>query len=134
MANNRNEVTGWVGWVYFAGFMMLIIGILQMISGLAALLNDTYFVATPSHLLVFDYTTWGWVHLVMGLVIMLAGSAVINGRTWGRIVAILLAVGSIIANFAFLSAYPVWSVIVIAIDVLIIFALTVHGAETELTA
>lgn len=132
MAKSTNEVSGWVGWVYFAGFMMLIMGILEMISGLVALLKDTYFVVGASNLLVFDYTTWGWVHLLIGLVVMMAGSAVISGRMWGRVVAIVLAVFSTIANFAFISAYPIWSVIVIVVNVLIIYALTVHGNETEL--
>lgn len=129
--NNGKQVTGWVGWVYFAGFMMLITGILQIIAGLTALLNDQFYVVTQHNLLAFDFTTWGWIHLVMGIVILMAGMAVIDGRAWGRIVAIFLALLSLIANFVFIGAYPVWSVIVMIIDVLVIYALTVHGAEAE---
>ncbi len=129
--NNGKQVTGWVGWIYFAGFMMLITGILQMIAGLAALLNDKFYVVGQENLLVFDYTTWGWIHLLVGLVVMLAGTAVISGHAWGRIVAVLLAIFSIIANFVFIDAYPIWSIIVIVVDILIIYALTVHGSETE---
>ena len=128
MANNR-QVTGWVGWVYFAGFMMVIMGILQMISGLTALLNDKFFLVNQERLIAFDFTTWGWIQLVMGLIVMMAGSAVVSGQMWGRVIGVILAVLSIIANFAFIAAYPIWSGIVIAVDVLIIYALTVHGSE-----
>ncbi len=129
--NNQNEVTGWVGWVYFAGFMMVVMGILQMIAGLTALLNDTYFLVRNSNLLVFDYTTWGWVHMLLGLVIVMAGTAVVNGQVWGRVVAIFLAMIGIVVNFVFLSAYPIWSIIAIIVNALVIFALTVHGGEAE---
>ena len=131
MANNRREVTGWVGWIYFAGFMMIIMGILQSIAGLAALLNDKYYLVRSEQLIAFDFTTWGWIHLLMGIIIMIAGTSVINGHLFGRIVAIFLAMLSIIANFAFLSAYPIWSILVIPIDVLVIYALTVHGDEVR---
>jgi hypothetical protein len=129
--NNSRQVTGWVGWIYFAGFLMIVIGILQMIAGLTALLNDKYFLVRGDHLVVFDFTTWGWIHLVLGLVIMMAGSAVMSGRMWARAVGVIVAMFSIIVNFAFLSAYPVWSIVAIVIDVLVIYALTVHGAEAQ---
>ena len=72
---------------------------------------------------------WGWIDLVLGVIVIAAGNAVINGRLWGRLFAILLAMLSIVANFAFISAYPIWSIIVMIVDVFIIFALTVHGDE-----
>lgn len=127
----NREVTGWVGWVYFAGFLMVIMGIFQAIAGLTALLNDSFYAVTRGGLLVFDYTTWGWVHLVLGMVVVMAGTAVVSGQTWGRVVGVFLATLSIIANFAFLKAYPVWSSIIIIVDVLIIYALTVHGDEAK---
>ncbi len=129
--DNGKQVTGWVGWVYFAGFMMLITGILQMIAGFAALLNDKYYVVTPDKLVAFDYTTWGWVHIILGLVLTMAGTAVVNGHLWGRVIAIFLAALGIIANFVFLPAYPVWSLILITVYGLVIYALTVHGDEAE---
>lgn len=128
---NNGDVTGWVGWVYFAGFMMLVMGIFQMIAGFTALLNDTYFLVREGSLIALDYTQWGWVHLLLGLVVMLAGVAVTSGKVWGRVVGVLLAMASLIANFAFLEAYPIWSLVVIVVDILIIYALTVHGAEAE---
>lgn len=129
--NNGNEVTGWVGWVYFSGLLMIVMGVLEMIAGFTALLNDTYYLVRNESLVVFDYTTWGWVHLLLGLVVMLAGSAVVSGQAWGRVVAVFLAMLSIVANFTFLSAYPLWSLIAITVNVLIIYALTVHGNEAR---
>ncbi len=131
MANGKNEVTGWVGWVYFAGFLMFIMGVLQIISGLAALLNDTYFLVGKNNLVVFDFTKWGWIMLTLGFVVTAAGSAVVNGRAWGRVVGVLLAGLSLIANFTFVAAYPIWSIAVMVVDVLIIYALLVHGGEAK---
>jgi hypothetical protein len=134
MARNSNEVTGWVGWVYFAGFMMVILGIFQSIAGLTALLNDQFYVKLQSHLLVFDYTRWGWIHLLFGILVIVAGTNLFSGRTWARAVAVLLVTANLIAQFAFVSAYPVWSIIMMIVDVLIIYALTVHGGEARIDA
>jgi hypothetical protein len=130
MASNGRQVTGWAGWVYFAGFLMVLMGIFEIINGLAALLNDKYFLVRNNNLVVFDYTTWGWIHLVLGIVVLMAGMAVINGRLWGRLFAVLLAILSFVANFTFIAAYPFWSVTIMTIDLFIIYALTVHGSET----
>ena len=131
MARNNNEVTGWVGWVYFAAFMMVLMGIFQVIMGMTALLNDQYYVAAQGHLLVLDYTQWGWIHLLFGIVVIVAGSSLFNGRMWARVLATILVSLNLIAQFAFVSVYPIWSIIMIIIDILIIFALTVHGAEAR---
>src|SRR5215213_3727549 len=118
MATQKNqEVTGWVGWLYFAGFMMVIAGILQSIAGLTALLNDTFYVKAQGSLLVLDYTQWGWVHLLMGIILIVAGTSLFNGRTWARVLGVLLVGLNLLAQFAFLSAYPIWSVIAIIIDI-----------------
>ena len=132
MANNTTrEVTGWVGWVYFAGILMIIAGIFQMINGLTALLHEGFFVVGKQGLLVFDFTTWGWIHLLLGLVVLLAGVSVLSGHLWARVVAVFLAILSILANFAFLEAYPVWSIVTIVVDGFVIYALTVHGQEVR---
>jgi hypothetical protein len=128
--NDRSEPTGWGGWVLFSGVIMVVVGGFQATMGLVALFNDQYFLVTSSGLLVTaDYTTWGWVHLVLGAVACAAGYGVIMGQTWARVVGILLAVVSAIVNVGFLAAYPIWSTIVIALDVVIIYALAVHGRE-----
>jgi hypothetical protein len=134
MARNSNDVSGWVGWVYFAGFMMIVLGIFQSIVGLTALLNSTFYVKLQSHLLVLDYTKWGWVHLLFGILIIVVGSNLFSGKTWARVVATILVTLNLIAQFAFVSVYPVWSVIMMIIDVLVIYALTVHGGEAKIDA
>lgn len=127
----QRQPTGWVGWIYFASAMMLLVGGMQAIAGLVALFKDDYYVVTESTVLAFDYSTWGWVHLLVGATVALAGMAVAAGRVWGRTVGVFLAVISALVNMAFLSAYPVWSVIAIIVDALVIYALTVHGSEVR---
>jgi hypothetical protein len=130
-SNGKNDVTGWVGWVYFAGILMIIMGIFQAIAGLTALLNGNFYVVTEEKLVALNYTQWGWIHLILGGVVMAAGSAVMNGRTWGRVVGVALASLSALANFVFITAYPIWSILIIVVDILIIYALVVHGSEAR---
>jgi hypothetical protein len=129
---NNNEVTGWVGWIYFAGFMMIMLGIFQSIAGLTALLNDKFYVATTSHLVAFDVTTWGWIQLLLGIIVISAGMSLFSGRMWARVVGVLLASTNLVTQFAFVNAYPVWSIIMMTVDVMIIYALTVHGGEARI--
>lgn len=127
----RNQPTGWVGWIYFASLMMMLVGGFQAIAGLVALFKDDFYLVTAKSLLVFDYSTWGWIHLLMGIVIFMAGVALMNGATWARMVGVLLAGISLFANMAFLSAYPLWSILMIVVDIMVIYALTVHGDEAQ---
>jgi hypothetical protein len=123
-------MTGWVGWVAFAGTMMVLLGTFHIIDGLIALFRDEYFLVGKSGLAVnVDYTTWGWVHLISGIVVLAAGVAVFSGKVWARSIGVLVAMVSAVLNLGFLSAYPVWSSIMILIDILVIWALTVHGGE-----
>ena len=126
------EMTAWVGWIAFAGVMMVMLGAFHAIEGLVALFKDEYFLVGKSGLTVnVDYTAWGWVHLIGGVIIVAAGVAVFAGQVWARTVAVLLAMVSAVVNIGFLSAYPIWSTIMIAVDVLVIWALTVHGHELK---
>ena len=126
------EPTGWVGWIAFAGTMMMLVGIFQAIQGLIALFDDDYYLVTKNGLSVHvDYTAWGWTHLALGLILVGAGLAVFAGQMWARVIGVVLAVASAVLNFAFFPAYPFWSSIVIAIDVFVILALTVHGREMK---
>ena len=126
------EPTGWVGWIAFAGTMMIMVGVLHMIQGLVALFDDDYFLVGKNGLTVhLDYTSWGWTHLILGAVVAAAGLGLYSGRMAARVVGVIVASLSLIANFAFIAAYPFWSTIVIAIDVFVIFALTVHGREMK---
>lgn len=132
MATNSRQVTGWVGWVYFAAFMLVVLGFFQSILGLTALLNDEFYLALNGTLLVFDYTTWGWIHLIFGIIAIVAGTALFNGSMWARVLAVILVGINFLMQFAFVGVYPLWSIIVMVIDVLVLYALTVHGGEVSI--
>ena len=124
------EQTGWAGWLVFASFMMFLVGSFQVVQGLVALFDDGYYVVRESGLVVnVDYTAWGTLHLLIGVLLILCGAGVLAGNVVARAVGVLLAGLSALANMAFIGAYPVWSIIVIVVDVVVIYALTVHGGE-----
>ena len=128
----RRTSSAWVGWVVFAAVMVITMGAFEAIEGLVAIFKDKYYLVPSSGLVVsVDYTVWGWVHLIIGVVSILAGIALLQGRSWGRIVVIVLAGLSALVNLGFLSAYPVWSTLVIAFDVIVIYALTVHWKDVR---
>ena len=128
-ARRAEETSGWaVGFILFAAIMMVMAGSFQAFAGLVALFENEFYVATRNYLLQFDATSWGWIHLLVGLVVLLAGFAV-AGRTWGRVVGITLAVLSALANFAFIPYYPLWSLTIIALDIFVIWALAAHGRD-----
>ena len=128
----RREPSGWVGFVCFGGVMMLLLGGFQLIQGFVALLKDDYYLVTHNGLLVnVDYTAWGWTHLAIGAVAMAAGIGVIAGQVWARVIGVLVALASAVVNVAFLAAYPLWSAVVITVDVLVIYALVAHGDEVK---
>lgn len=118
-----------VGFTVFAAVMMIIGGIMQAMQGLVALVNDTFYVVGEEYLFQFDVTSWGWIHLLLGIVVGLAGFALLSGATWARAVAVVLASLAIVANFLWLPYYPLWSMVLIALDVFVIWAVTVHGQD-----
>lgn len=115
------------GFVIFAGVMMIILGVFHALEGLSAIIKDQFYVATPNYLYSVDITTWGWIHLIGGAIVAVAGFFVFSGAVWARAVGILLAGLSAIANFLFIPHYPIWSLLMIAVDVFVIWALTAHG-------
>jgi hypothetical protein len=122
--------SGWaVGFILFAAIMMLMVGVFQVLQGLVAIFENEFYVATRKYLFQFDATTWGWIHLILGLLVAFAGWGLLSGRTWARVVAITLAVLSAIANFLFIPYYPFWSLLIIAVDVFVIWALVAHGRD-----
>lgn len=126
----RMRQSAWVAWVNFAGVMLVLLGSFHAIEGLVALFRDEVFVVGRRGLVVnADYTVWGWAHLAFGVLTVLVGSCLLAGQMWARIVAVIVAALSAIANVAFLPAYPVWSALMIGIDIIIIWAITVHGGE-----
>jgi hypothetical protein len=122
--------TGWVGWLLFAGIMLILVGAFQAIDGLIALFKDELYVVRPNGLVInVDYTAWGWTHLLLGILLIAAGYAVFSGRVWGRTLGVIAAILSAVVNFAFIPAYPVWSLLIITVDILVIYALIAHGGE-----
>ncbi|MEV4351525.1 hypothetical protein AB0J83_44280 [Actinoplanes sp. NPDC049596] len=126
------EPTAWVGVVIFAAVMLMLMGGFQVMEGIVAIVRDDYYLTTSSGLiLTLDYTAWGWTHLIIGLIAVGVGIGIFAGQTWARVAGIVIACLSALANAAFLPAYPLWCAIIIAIDVLIIYALAVHGREVK---
>jgi len=126
------EPTGWAGWVIFGAMMMIMLGAFQAIAGLVALFDDGYYLVGQNGLVVnVDYTAWGWAHLIIGVVALAAGFGLFTGAMWARVLGITVAVVSAIVNFAFIPAYPFWSLTMITLDVLIIYAIAAHGRELQ---
>jgi hypothetical protein len=126
------RMTAWVGVVAFAGAAMVVLGIFHAIQGLVAFFRDEYYEVGANELMVrVDWTTWGWVHLIGGIAIIAAGLGLFAGKVWARIVAVTLAMISAVVNIGFLAAYPIWSVLMITLDMLVIWAVMVHGDEVR---
>jgi hypothetical protein len=129
-AGRTQETSGAaVGFIAFAAMIMFMAGGFQIIAGLVAIFTNEFYVATPRYLLQFDVTSWGWIHLLVGLIVVGAGSGLLSGRTWARVVGVTLAMLSALANFAFIPYYPIWSLIIITLNVFIIWALVAHGRD-----
>ncbi|MGN6445942.1 DUF7144 family membrane protein [Amnibacterium sp.] len=134
-ASRRTEPSAWTGWVIFAGAMLVLSGVFQAIEGLVALFRQGFYLVGANGLLVqVNYSAWGWTHLVLGAASVLAGLGLFVGNLAARIAGIVLAAISAVVNLAFISAYPVWATIVIALDVIVIYAITVHGGELKESA
>jgi hypothetical protein len=133
MPNGRNA-TGWVGWVYFAGVLLILRGISEAFLGITALVNKHYlFVNTNGGLVVSNsnMNAWGWVQLAVGLLVLAVGFSVLHGSRWARVVAVFLAGAAFLLNMAFIGIFPVWAIVAMVVDVLIIYALVVYGDEAR---
>lgn len=124
----ERPVSGWaVGLAFFGGIVMIMAGTFGVIAGLAAILEDKFYVVGVEYVFELDVTTWGWIHLLVGILIGIAGLCVLSGQTWARGVGIVCAVVNAIANFMFIPYYPVWSILIIALDIAVIWALAVYS-------
>ena len=123
---------GLAGMVAFAGVMLALIGFFDILQGLTALFNDEYFAVRKGDLLVFDFTTWGVITLIWGALLVAAGLGLLSGRCGARIFAIVVVFINMILQIAFLAAYPIWSTIIIALDVFVLYALTARWDEVKL--
>jgi hypothetical protein len=118
-----------VGFTVFAAVMMIMVGVWQALAGLIAIFENEFYVATRNYLFELDATTWGWIHLLLGVIVAFAGWGLLSGQTWARVVGITLAALSATANFLFIPYYPFWSLLIIAVDVFVIWALAAHGRQ-----
>jgi hypothetical protein len=123
------EISGWAaGGIVFAATILLMVGIFQAIAGLVAILDDNFYVVTANYTFDLDTTAWGWVHLILGILLAAVGWSLFARRTWAGVAAITLAMLSAIANFFFIPYYPFWAILQIALAVWVIWALTRPGA------
>ena len=129
-AHPTDRSTAWGGGLtLFAAAMMIVAGIWHALAGLAALLRDEVYVTTPNYVYAFDLTGWGWIHLLLGITVAIAGFAVTRGQMWARVTGIGLVSLSLIANFLFIPYYPVWSLVIIGLDIAVIWALTTYRSD-----
>jgi hypothetical protein len=118
--------------VVFGGVMMIMVGAFQVIEGLVALFDDGFYLVRSNGLIVnVNYNTWGWTHLLIGVVALLVGVGLLAGNTVARVAGVVIALLSALVNLAFISAYPIWSTILITLDVIVIYAIIVHGRELK---
>jgi hypothetical protein len=127
---STTEVSPWaVSFLILAAALMVIGGIFHFIEGLAAVINDDFFVVVRGYAFDMDVSTWGWIHMVGGVIVTLAGIALLSGALWARIVAILVVMASAMINFLTVPYYPVWALIMLVIDGGILWALIAHGRD-----
>ncbi len=129
-SRRASRSTMWSGWVWFAGVIMIMMGVLNAFQGMVALFNQDYYVVGPDNVLVFNLTGWGWLHLIVGALVLLTGIALLFDASWARVVTVILAGLDVMAQLAFIGVYPLWSIISIALCVLVIWAIVVHGDES----
>jgi hypothetical protein len=123
------EVSGWaIGGITFAAAIMILVGIFQVFAGLAAIFDDEFFVVGRNYTYDIDVTAWGWIHLILGLVVAVAGFSLFGRKVWAGILALILAMLSAFVNFLFIPYYPFWSLLLIGLAVWVIWALTRPGA------
>ena len=129
---STQAVSPWAhGIAVFAGVAMIIGGAFQALEGLAGIVHDKYLVVAPSTIYAFDLTVWGVIHLLVGIALLVIGVSLLRGQTWARVAGIVVAVISAIVNFAFLPHSPWWAILIIAVDILVIWALTTYLRQPE---
>ena len=125
----------WAGWIRFAGILMLVVGAIDFFEGLIAVIRDNYYFVTPSQILVFDTTTWGWIMMIWGVLLLAAGFGLSTGATWARWFTIVVGSLSLLAQLGFVgnAAYPLWALVSITLTLIVLYAVIVRwdvGAGT----
>jgi hypothetical protein len=130
MTQTSREPSAWaVGWTYFAAIVMIMMGSFHAIAGLVGIIDDEFYVETRNYVLEFDATAWGWIHLIVGIVVAGAGCYLFTGSVFARTIGVFIALGSAVAGFAWIPYYPVWGIVIVAMALSVIWALTVHGRD-----
>ncbi|SDJ03244.1 hypothetical protein SAMN05444157_1376 [Frankineae bacterium MT45] len=127
MSQSRSSTA--VGLTLFAAITMMVLGGFDILQGLAAIIRQHYYVIGTNYVYKVNVTTWGWIHLILGLLTLAAGIGLLSGFLWARILGIIFAVGIAITNFMWLPYYPIWAILIIATSVVVIWALAAHGRE-----
>ena len=127
MARGRSGVA--VGFTYFAAIMMMLSGGFEILQGLSAIIKKNLYVVNKDYIYKINVNGWGWIHLILGVIVLIAGIALLGGALWARIVGIAMAALIAIANFLWLPYYPVWAIVLIALNVVVIWALAAHGRD-----
>lgn len=118
----------WAGWHGFAAVLLFVVGLFNVVDGIVAISKDEIVLGSGPRVTVFlDVTAWGWTHLVLGIVLAVAGVAIFFGQAWARVIGVIAVSVNMVTQMMNVPAYPVWSLLVIALDVVLIWALTVHG-------
>lgn len=129
MAETRSASPVAHGIAVFAGVIMIVAGAFQAVEGLAGIVNDEWLVVRPNYIFTFDLTLWGWLHLLVGLALLAIGIFLLRGATWARVAGMILAGISALLNFVWLPHSPWWSLMIIAIDILVIWGLANYRRE-----
>jgi len=128
MANGKS---GWTGWIGFAGCLMVVIGGIDFFEGMIAAIRGSYYAVTPNQIVVFDTTTWGWLTLIWGIILVLVGFGILGGAGWARWTAIVLISLNFFQQLGFLgnAAYPLWALTGLALSIVVLYALIVRWDE-----
>jgi hypothetical protein len=127
MSENRS---GWaVGYTFFAAMMMVFLGSLHALAGFTGIIKDQAYAVSPNAIVSIDTTQWGWIHLIIGLIVLFAGFGLLSGAVWARTVGVIVALVAGFMSFLFIQWYPVWGITMVAVSIGVIWALTAHGRD-----
>ncbi|MFF5075675.1 hypothetical protein ACFY36_01375 [Actinoplanes sp. NPDC000266] len=126
------RTTAWLGVIAYGGVILVLLGMFHLIQGIVALADDSFYIAREGDLvLALNYTVWGWLHLVLGVLALAAGVGIFTGALWARVAGVVVAAVSALAAMVFMPAYPIWGIVAVIFDIVIIYALVAHGQEVR---
>ncbi|GHF58457.1 hypothetical protein GCM10010218_44710 [Streptomyces mashuensis] len=123
--HSEGSLAAAAGLTVFAAVMLLLVGFLDLLRGISAIVHDSVYVHTPDYVYRFNVAGWGWIHLFLGIAAIMVGIGLFKVSTWARVLGIVIAGLVLLANFLFLPYYPLWSLVVIALCAFVIWGLCV---------